>query len=66
MFDYHRTLRAPLDLNSTSVTKDKSTEKTLSDWVTYPGHRSNRQANIHPKSPDPARLEELSKVNLFK
>ncbi|CAF2491807.1 unnamed protein product [Rotaria sp. Silwood2] len=59
VLDYHRTLRSPLDLHLT--TKDKYIDKTSSDWITYTGHRSSRQSNIHPKIPDQARLEELSK-----
>ena len=59
--DYHRALRSPLDLNSAGE-KDKSNDKTVSDWVTYQGYRSSRQSNLHPRSLDPARLEELSKV----
>ncbi|CAF0826393.1 unnamed protein product [Rotaria sordida] len=59
VLDYHRTLRSPLDLHLT--TKDKHIDKISSDWITYTGHRSNRQSNIHPKMPDPARLEELAK-----
>jgi hypothetical protein len=59
--DYHRALRSPIDLNSPGG-KDKYTDKTVSDWVAYQGHRSSRQSNIHPRSPDPARLDELSKV----
>ncbi len=60
VFDFHRKLRTPFDFNSTT-TKD-----TLSaDWITYPGHRTSLQSNIHPKLPDPARLEELSKVNIY-
>ncbi|CAF1074162.1 unnamed protein product [Rotaria sp. Silwood1] len=59
VLDYHRTLRSPLDLHLT--TKDKHIDKIPLDWITYTGHRSSRQSNIHPKIPDPARLEELSK-----
>jgi hypothetical protein len=62
--DYNRALRSPLDSNTPSP-KDKYADKTVSDWVTYRGYRSSRQSNIHPRSPDPARLEELSKVNTF-
>jgi hypothetical protein len=40
----------------------KDAERTLSDWVQYSGYRSSRQSNFHPRTPDPARLEELSKV----
>ena len=62
--DYHRKLRSPLDLNSPrTTTKDKYSEKTVSDWVTCPGYRSSRESNMHPKSPDPARVDELAKVN---
>lgn len=59
--DFHRALRSPVDFQPT--TKDKPMDKTVSEWLNHPGYRSSRQANMHPKSPDPARLDELSKVN---
>ncbi|CAF2086152.1 unnamed protein product [Rotaria magnacalcarata] len=57
--DYLQMLRSPSDLNL--IAKDKPVDRTMSDWLHHPGPRSSRQSNIHPKSPDPARLDELSK-----
>ena len=57
-------LRSPLDLYSIA-TKEKSVDKISTDWIVYSGHRTSRQSNVHPKSPDPARVEELSKVDIL-
>lgn len=64
MLDYHHKLRSPLDFAS-SPSKEKHLGKNTPEWINHPGPRTSRQSNIHPKTPDPARLEELSKVKLI-
>ena len=60
--DFHHKLRLPFDFD---LIKSKETlaDKSIPNWIDTAGHRSSRQCNIHPKLPDFARLDELSKVN---
>ncbi|UJR38075.1 hypothetical protein I4U23_030756 [Adineta vaga] len=56
VMDFHRNLRTPFDFDLI-----KSKEKSLSNWIDTPGYRSSQRCNVHPKLPDSARLDELSK-----
>ena len=40
---------------------EKARWKTAEGW-TYPGVKSTKESNQHPKRPDPARLDELDDV----
>ncbi|CAF0974604.1 unnamed protein product [Adineta ricciae] len=58
--DFHHKLRLPFDFDLVK-SKEALADKSIPNWIDTAGYRSSRQCNVHPKLPDFARLDELSK-----